>query len=333
MKMAVQLTKEQKMYIVEHLNSGESNTKIARDVRCSEGSVRYLRQKWHKTGSIDDRVRSGRPKALNKQDDKQLVNLIHKKRNETAAELKDVMERKTGKSVCERTIRNERRELDFHPVHPQKRPDLTEVHKQKRLEFAQVNQRTDWKYVVFDDESHFSTNIHGSVVWIQKGEPRPYEYISQYKYHTSVWTAISWNKKFPLCFYKRNLDSPFYISILKDCLVRRWPKRTYNRLYYLAHDNATSHMTQETSQFLADHNIPVLLDWPPNTPELNPVDKLWGSIKEYVREKRPRNQAQLENTIEEAWNAIPQSTIQNWILHNKTVCQQLIDNQGATISE
>ena len=40
MKMAVQLTKEQKMYIVEHLNSGESNTKIARDVRCSEGSVR-----------------------------------------------------------------------------------------------------------------------------------------------------------------------------------------------------------------------------------------------------------------------------------------------------
>jgi hypothetical protein len=63
------------------------------------------------------------------------------------------------------------------------------------------------------------------------------------------------------------------------------------------------------------------------------VDKVFGWLKNYIQERHPKSQAELENSIEEAWEALPQTTIQKWILHCRTVCNQLIAHQGATIPE
>jgi transposase len=258
--MAQRLTPQQKSFIVSQLGTSKSDREIGREAGCVHTTVSNLRKKWEETGSIEDRPRSGRPHALAPQDQKQLERLIKKKRSANAAELTDDMQRKLRRRINERTIRRERRALGFHPAHAHKRPLLTEEHERKRLEFAQVNLHTDWKYVVFDDESHYSCSLHGTVYWIRKGEPRPYEMVSQTKYHTSVWAAMSWNSKFPLRFYQESLDSALYTQILQHNLVPHYPQRTVNRLYYLAHDNARAHIARNTEDFLAQYHIPLLPD-------------------------------------------------------------------------
>ncbi len=37
-----------------------------------------------------------------------------------------------------------------------------------------------------------------------------------------------------------------------------------------------------------DHGVTVL-DWPANSPDLNPIDNLWGIVKRKMRNKRPKN--------------------------------------------
>lgn len=331
--MVQHLSPLQKRDIIEQLSRGESERKVAARAGCALCTVQNIWKKWRETGSTEQRARAGRPHTLSGADEKAFIKLIEKKRSATAADLTHDMQRITGRRISERTIKRERHELGFHTVHGQKRPHLQPGHPAKRLAFAQAHLHTDWKYTVFDDETQFGSTTHGILYWIRKGEQRPYEPVSQIKYFTGVWAAVSWDTKFPLRFYKHGLKANEYIEILEHNLLPHYPQRTANRRYYFAHDNATPHVAQSTVNFLEQQHIPLLSNWPPNTPELNPVDKAWAWIKHVVQQQYPQTQAQLETSIEQAWQVVPQSTIQKWILHCKTVCQQLVDNQGGTIPE
>ncbi len=68
-------------------------------------------------------------------------------------------------------------------------------------------------------------------------------------------------------------------------------------------DLAPAHTTKSTKGWLNDHGIGVL-DWPANSPDLNPVENLWGIVKRKMRNKRPENADELKATIKETWASI-----------------------------
>lgn len=43
------------------------------------------------------------------------------------------------------------------------------------------------------------------------------------------------------------------------------------------------------------------MDWPGNSPDLNPIEHLWHQMKRKVRDKKPRNKAELKNVLEKVW--------------------------------
>ncbi len=51
---------------------------------------------------------------------------------------------------------------------------------------------------------------------------------------------------------------------------------------------APAHSAKTTSKWFADHDINVL-DWPANTPDLNPIWNLWDIFKRKMRNSRSNN--------------------------------------------
>ncbi len=69
-------------------------------------------------------------------------------------------------------------------------------------------------------------------------------------------------------------------------------------------DLAPVQTAKSTKSFLNDHGVGVL-DWPTNSPDLNPIDNLRVIVKRKMRNKRPKNADELKATIKETWASIP----------------------------
>jgi len=96
-------------------------------------------------------------------------------------------------------------------------------------------------------------------------------------------------------------------------------------------DGAPAHRTRETVELLqteAPAFIPPTL-WPPNSPDLNPVDyKIWSVMQEKVYRYQIHDVTELRHRIEEAWDEMDQRVIDESIDQWRTRLRACVDAQG-----
>ncbi len=69
-------------------------------------------------------------------------------------------------------------------------------------------------------------------------------------------------------------------------------------------DLAPAHTAKCTKSWFNDHGV-TGLDWPANSPDLNPIENLWSIVKRKMRDTRPNNADELKAAIKETWASIP----------------------------
>ena len=83
---------------------------------------------------------------------------------------------------------------------------------------------------------------------------------------------------------------------------------------------------------LCKENVPEIMDWPSNSPDLNPIENLWAIVKRETERRMPKNLNELERIMVEEWNAIPVSVLINLVDSMKRRCEEVIVKNGERIS-
>ncbi|KAI0997312.1 hypothetical protein K3495_g10874 [Podosphaera aphanis] len=76
----------------------------------------------------------------------------------------------------------------------------------------------------------------------------------------------------------------------------------------LMQDNAPSHKATQTMRELSERKI-CPIEWPPYSPDLNPIENVWNMMKSYLQFKYPdlgegrqQSQDELRDIVKESWD-------------------------------
>ncbi|KAK3551169.1 hypothetical protein QTP70_013886, partial [Hemibagrus guttatus] len=98
-----------------------------------------------------------------------------------------------------------------------------------------------------------------------------------------------------------------YIKIFNNNIRQSAEKLGLGHQWTFEHDNNPKHRAKVVKKWLADKNINVL-QWPSQSPDLNPIENLWRELKTRVMAKRPSNLKELELIAKDEWAKIPVET-------------------------
>lgn len=301
------------------LSQGCSLRSVANKVGIHYSTVSRLRENLRRCGQDVENGQSGRPRLFNSRQERNYIRMVATGRCSTAVQLQRTITGELGNhavsvATCKRILNR----AGFHGRRKLKKPLLSKTHRKQRFAFAKSHRKwrlTHWKRVVWSDESKF--NLYGSdgtqYCWRREGEPLQDHHVKPTVKHgggsVMVWGCFSWQGVGSLTRIEGIMTAQHYQTILANELLRSFNLHHLNKSRtYFQHDNDPKHKARSTQAWLASHGIRVL-SWPPQSPDMNPIEHLWNYLDRRLRQRPvlPTSLDELWQALKDEWEKIPVS--------------------------
>lgn len=323
-----------KSRVIALMQTGRSCRQIQEMLGIPKSTIHCIIQKWRQTQIIERRPGSGRSRISTVEQDEALVDVLlnHPFKNAVNAR---IISNFPG-SIS--TARNRIRVSNVKNYAAAKKVGLTPQHKEARVAFALEHLARDddfWRRVVFSDEKVFQSSHNGH---IRVYRPRNSRYHERYiastersgRFSVNLWGWISAVSPGVTVNVENRLNSDVYVRILEHIMLPSVRGVYRNDNFIFQHDNCTVHTARRTVEWLQAQNINVL-DWPSRSPDINPIENLWGLLQKKLQSRRVifHNREELLTAIMEEWHTIPQDYFRNICLSMPRRLENVIAANGA----
>ena len=125
------------------------------------------------------------------------------------------------------------------------------------------------------------------------------------------------------------MNYTMYQKILNDNLMPSVRQLKLKRKWIMQQDNDPKHSSKSTKEWLKKKIC--TLEWPSQSPDLNPIEMLWGDLKRAVRARKPSNLTDLKQFCIEEWAKIPVSRCEKLVKgYRKRLLAVIAAKGGAT---
>lgn len=244
------------------------------------------------------------------------------------------LNQKFGTSVSVSSVCRARQALKFVYRPPKICQDLTEDQIALRLEFCRwvLSNREELRNLIFSDESRFERTPDNTWRRIRRGTYNDTCFYKKSKFPpgTMVWGAIGVGFRTDLIECSHGVNSGEYISIIEKSGMVQELNRKYGRGNWIfMQDGAPAHNAKETLDYLSSQKVKVMPGWPPNSPDLNPIEMLWGVLKKQLR-KRAIESNNWFLLLKESWQLIGEEVIDSLVRSFFDRCQLVLQLAGAS---
>lgn len=215
---------------------------------------------------------------------------------------------------------------------------LSEDNRKKRLEWAQehINWTDEqWDKILWSDETWAQPGKH-TRIWVTcREDEREHPDCVQPRYQRKIgwmfWGSISgkygrhkglfWEKDW------ETINEGSYCGIIipvVDEILQQYPELHFQQ------DNAKGHASAFTKSVIQAAGLRVI-EWPPCSPDLNPIETIWDDMKDYIQRHYPQVHAsykRLRQAVQEAWESITHDRIRELVHSMRERCQAVIDADG-----
>ena len=289
-------------------------------------TIKYNIKKLNDTGTLSHRQKSGRPKKVTQTASRTLGQFLRRDPTLSLRSLANKLS-KFDINLSYVTIKRHLDELGYKNSLPIGTPMLTETHKANRVEWAKKHLNDNWNKTIFTDETAFQLFRNTITQW-HKG-PRPIRPLPKNRQKIFAWAGFCSRGKTSLFCFTQIMDANFYVEIVEKHLPEI--NSMLGSRWRFQQDNDPKHTSRVAKGFL-NENVPVIIDWPSNSPDLNPIENLWAIVKKNVEKRMPKSLDDLKQFLVEEWELIPDSLLINLVNSMKNRCALIIENNGERIS-
>lgn len=227
-----------------------------------------------------------------------------------------------GGQVHVRTVQRLLKKEGVKAYVQQKKPGLTLNHYAKRLKFAKDHlhwNMEEWKTVMFSDETTISrVGSFGRKYYYSSPEHKrlkPHQ-VKETKQSGGgkimVWGCMTYHGVGDASWIPGKINAEAYIDVLKEYVLasRDWYDMD-PETFIFQQDNASVHTARIVKTFFVKSKLTVM-EWPANSPDLNPIENLWSYLKHELGKYKesPRTMDELWDRVQEVWTKIPVDYIQ-----------------------
>jgi transposase len=219
---------------------------------------------------------------------------------------------------------------------PTLKAPLSDKNKAKRLQFALKWMDRDectLENVIWTDESRVASHPNGRKValWTITGEVP-----TQVKMHSGgnsvmFWGCFSKHGTGPLVSLLGSMDSPKYIEVLDEHLLPQLQlgQESIGGTWRMMQDNAPCHTSKLVKSFLQRNRVD-FIDWPPYSPDLNPIENIWHWMKHVLETEYPvcNSAEDIETRFFEIWTKITPEMCSKYCEHYERRLQAVIKAKG-----
>ena len=325
--MSLKLSMARRNLTIGMSDTGMSSRHIAVQFNVNHTVIGRLIQRYHQTGTENDRPRSGRPRLTSPREDRLLIRRAKRSPFTSAAKLRDHWP--PGGRVSVRTVIRRLHNPHLRSRRPVKCPYVSPHHLQARLQWANDHLRwniRNWQNIHWSDESRFILRPvdRRMCVWRQ------------------INTAYNENNIFPTsafgsggvnvwgCFSLRcNLDLYVLNGTMNGQMYRDSDNHPLASRPFYMDDNARPHRARIVNQYKQQEAIDTI-PWLAMLPDMNPIEHVWDYIGQRLNHRNPQcqNLAELRTAIVEEWQNVPQYKLRKLFHSMKRRAKELFRKRG-----